>query len=409
MGVPFFFGVENVQQFSKNHGLSIEEAARTLRYQFLFHQANTHGAQAVVVGHTANDQVETVLMHLLRGSGLAGLKGMTFRSLPNSWSQQIPLIRPLLGTWRQEILEYLETQGLQPVLDASNQDTRLYRNRIRHELLPILNGFNPGIQQRLWQMAQLLSEDYVVLEEATDAAWQSCVSRQGFGYIGLDSDELRTQPVGLQRQLLRRAIRDLRPSLRDVDFATIERCRIFINNTNRKGQIDLVAGLRLLWEGRTCWLTAYETEIPNNDSSGWPGVIETNNNFLTVPGVVNLTNNWQISASQIDLQKAIIRGKQNTDPYQAWIDAGCLTEPLILRERQPGDHFQPLGMGGRSTKLSDFMINVKLPIRARAHWPLVVSGETIIWIPGMRLAHPCRLTQSTRQAIHLCLEKFTRK
>jgi tRNA(Ile)-lysidine synthase len=124
IGLTFVLERNDVDSYATSHSLSIEEAAREARYQFLFEQARQHQAQAVAVGHTANDQVETVLMHLLRGSGLPGLRGMSYRSLPNPWSKNIPLVRPLLGVWREEILAHLEQNGLVPTLDASNLDTR---------------------------------------------------------------------------------------------------------------------------------------------------------------------------------------------------------------------------------------------------------------------------------------------
>ena len=174
-GLPFVLERGDVQAYAASHRLSIEEAAREVRYRFLFEQAARHQAQAVAVGHTANDQVETVLMHLLRGSGLTGLRGMSYRSLPNPWSQTIPLVRPLLGAWREQILSHLEQNGLQPSLDASNLDTRFYRNRLRHELIPQLENLNPGVRQRLWQMADVLAEDEAVLEMMEQTAWESCI------------------------------------------------------------------------------------------------------------------------------------------------------------------------------------------------------------------------------------------
>ena len=196
--LPFVLERGDVQAYAARHSLSIEEAAREVRYRFLFDQAARCQAQAVAVGHTANDQVETVLMHLLRGSGLAGLRGMSYRSLPNPWSQSIPLVRPLLGAWREEILAHLAQSGLQASLDASNLDTRYYRNRLRHELVPQLEQLNPGVKQRLWQMADILAEDENVLEMVEQAAWASCILTQGPGFVALDAGVLRTQAAGLQ-------------------------------------------------------------------------------------------------------------------------------------------------------------------------------------------------------------------
>ena len=120
-----------------------------MRYQFLFEKGRLIGAQAVAVAHTADDQVETILLNLLRGAGLTGLKGMLYRTLPTPWSHEIPLVRPLLGTWRTEVLDYVLGRGYKPVFDASNLDVTYARNRLRHELIPMLEAYHPGIRHRL--------------------------------------------------------------------------------------------------------------------------------------------------------------------------------------------------------------------------------------------------------------------
>jgi tRNA(Ile)-lysidine synthase len=401
IGASFCLGVKDVELFSKTQALSIEEAARTLRYQFLFEQARETGAQAVAVGHTADDQVETVLMHMLRGAGLSGLKGMTYYSLPNPWSKHIPLVRPLLGVWREEIIEYIADCGLQPIFDPSNLDTRLYRNRLRHELIPLLESYNPGFRQRTLQMAHILSDDHAVLETVANNAWQACVLSQGAGYIELDVEGIRLLPVGLQRQVLRQAIQELRPGLRNVDFAAVERARHFLENPPSTRKSDLAAGLYLQLEKGKCWLAGWDSELPTGNDTGWPRISSPESIDLATPGTIQLWNGWQLSAEPVDIQMAIERGMNNTDPFQVWMDAENIIPPLHVRTRRPGDRFQPLGMDGHSIKLSDLMINAKLPVRARANWPLVLSGDAIVWVPGLRPGYTCRLTESSKNAVHI--------
>ena len=144
-GIPCVIKVEDVGAYAKVHGLSVEEAARIVRYRFLFSEAVRREAQAVVVGHTADDQVETVLMHLLRGAGLEGLKGMEAWQVPNAWSKEIALARPLLGMWREETVAYCQEHGLQPVIDQSNFERTYFRNRLRHEVIPMLETHSPRL------------------------------------------------------------------------------------------------------------------------------------------------------------------------------------------------------------------------------------------------------------------------
>jgi len=400
-GLPFVSGQAEVRALAESQSLSVEEAARLLRYRFLFEQARRVEAQAVAVAHTADDQVETVLMHLLRGAGLAGLRGMPYRALPNAWSNDIPLVRPLLGVWRSQVLAYCQARGLQPVFDRSNLDTTYYRNRLRHELLPILQTYNPAVQQALWRMAQSLAADYAALEALTAAAWQTCVVSEAPAYVVLDNTCLQEQPLAIQRLLVRQAISHLRPGLRDMDFEDVQRTLAFIRQPSRSGQRDLSAGLRLVSEGGRIWLAGWESEAPLGD---WPRApLEPLR--LDVPGEVQLPGKWLLSATPApDAAAALVEACANPNPFRAWFDLGDSRLPLTVRARRPGDRFQPLGMP-HSMKLSDFMINARLPRRARARWPLVCLGDEVVWVAGYRLSHAHRLTSASRNVALLDLRQ----
>jgi tRNA(Ile)-lysidine synthase len=402
---PFLYDEVDAGRFAREKSLSIEEAARELRYRFLFQHAQEQHAGAVAVGHNADDQVETVLMHLLRGAGLSGLTGMAYRSLPNPWSDHIALIRPLLGIWREQIQAYNHEHDLQTALDRSNLDTRFYRNRLRHELIPYLEGYNPGIRPILWRTADVLRHDAVALQRLMDSAWQACFKERGAGYVLFKREALLQQPKGVQRQVMRRAIGLLRPGLRDIDFHAVERAVNFLTSPTRSAQIDLVSGLRMILEGEMLWLADWQADLPCND---WPQM-PTDSLTLPVPGVAALSGGWRLQADWLDITEktgaSLAKIFKNPDPFQAWLNSKSLNLPLNVRTRQPGDRFKPLGLQGHSVKLAEFMINAKLPARARQKWPIVISGEEIAWVPGMQLGHPFRLDASTRRAVHLHLYK----
>lgn len=395
--VPFVHARESVQAYAAQAGLSLEEAARKLRYHFLFAQAQYLGVQAVAVAHTANDQVETVLMHFLRGSGLSGLAGMPYRSLPNPWSETIPLVRPLLGIWREQIDAENARRGRVPLEDPSNRDTRYYRNRLRHELLPYLESYNPAIHTVLLRTAEVLKEDEAVLESLTRAAWENLGFEQGAGWVSFSTAVLLDQPTAVQRRLLRLAISRLRPGLRDIDLQTVERGLDFLRRgTGRR--VELSAGLSLLREQDLVYLAAWEADLPH---AGWPqlaGEQEAGALALNIPGEIELPSGWQLSARRLAPSS-----ESYGDPYEAWIAEESVRLPLRVRARLPGDRIRLLGMETGSQKISDLMINARLPERARARWPLVLSGEEIIWVPGLRAAHPFRLQPDTKGAIHLKL------
>jgi len=406
LGLPFHSEQGDVRSEASAGGLSIEEAGRSARYRFLFTLARQTGAQAVAVGHTADDQVETVLMHLLRGSGLSGLGGMRPRSFQPVWSEEIPLVRPLLRSWREEVERYLAEQGLQPVQDASNLDLTFFRNRLRNHLIPILETYNPKVKKLLWQTAEVLQGDEAVLETAVETAWQACRPEIREGAISLALEPWRALPTGLQRRVLRQAVGCLRPALRDIGFETVERGLSLLNRTEQGGEIDLASGLRLFREGERVWIAGWGSDLP---AGGWPAVTESEILLLEIPGRLALSGDWVLEAEAVE-GKAIphlstAQSRQQVDPFQGWLDLDRLFLPLQVRARRPGDRFRPLGMQGHSLKLSDYFINVKLPRRARGAWPLVISAGEIAWIPGFLPAEPFRLTSDTHRALSLRLRK----
>jgi tRNA(Ile)-lysidine synthase len=398
-GIDFIACVIDVRVYANEHSLSIEEAARTLRYRSLFEQAKRIGVTAVLVAHTADDQVETILMHLLRGSGLNGLRGMEYITLPNPWSDHIPLIRPLLSTWREQILEYLAENMIVPVTDQSNLDTTYFRNRLRHELLPMLKSYNPGVRQNLLRAGLIMRDDYSVLQQIVDEAWEVNLARQGPGYLAFNRSGILELPPSIQRYLLRKAISYFLPGLQDVDFDCIERGLKFLAEGKPDGQVDLLAGLCLIREGDLFWLAASLDALPLTD---YPAIIPGEEFSVNVPSVLSLNAGWLLQAVQtLNLELAIQESTQNQDLFQAWVDAGEFQLPLTIRSRIAGDRIQPVGMDGRSV----LMINLKLPKRARRTWPLVCSGEHILWVPGCRLSQWVQITTDSRSVFHLILSR----
>src|SRR5688572_30367025 len=163
----------DVRAYAEEEKLSIEEAARIMRYRFLMKQAHRSNAQAVAVGHTADDQVETVLMHFIRGAGLTGLKGMNYRTIIHMFDPQIPVVRPLLDMWREETIVYCAANGLRPRHDPSNASLDFFRNRLRHLLIPTLESYNPRFREVLWRTSRSLAGDYEVLSQVLDDVWKT--------------------------------------------------------------------------------------------------------------------------------------------------------------------------------------------------------------------------------------------
>lgn len=400
--IPFRYGQEDVNAFSESTSTSTEEAARILRYRFLFKEAKLAHAQAVVVGHNADDLVESVVMHLLRGAGISGLIGMRPQAFIAEWSIEIPIVRPLLNTWRTEILTYCDEYNLKPVFDKSNEDTMYFRNRIRQELIPELETYNPQFRKVAWRMSQTLAADQAVLAAEIEKAWLVCSAEIGIGFISLSSAEFLVQPLGIKRGIIRKAFGILRPGLRNIDFGAVERAQEFVTRPTRTKKQDLIAGLRIQIEDELVFIATWEADLP---SSEWPK-IQKEGLLLNFPAAVELSSDWCLSSDYLDDAKiAKKEANDNSNPFIAWLDADELDPPLLVRSRQPGDRFKPFGMEGHSIKLAEFFINVKIARRARDTWPIVFSKDEIVWVPGFRIGHEFRLKSSTQKVVKFNLKR----
>ncbi|MFH1446229.1 MAG: tRNA lysidine(34) synthetase TilS [Chloroflexota bacterium] len=396
-------GKVDVAKAAKEQGQSIEEAARECRYRFLFEQAEQVKAVALVVAHTADDQVETVLMHLLRGAGMGGLKGMTYREIFPQWSTVIPLVRPMLGVWRTEVLNYCNKQGLAPLFDRSNFDKTYFRNRLRHDLLPRLETYNPQVRQVIWRMAEVLRGDEELLIQLSQNAWQDCLSNLEKGLVTLIRERFLGLPLGLKRRVLRMGLDLLRPNLRDIGMETIDRAVEAVQSPPVSGRLDLIAHLDLVVEDDMFFIKEKAVVLPLDE---WPQIPQGEIIFLTSDSEIELNNSWFLSARLLEHTEYLqLEPHQLKDPNQAWLAADKLAFPLVIRGRKSGDRWQPFGMHGHSQKISNFFINEKIPEKARDGWPLVTQSETILWVAGIRSSHLCPLKGSEEKVMNLRLSK----
>src|SRR5574339_187830 len=183
----------DVRAFADSGKFSIEDASRILRYRFLMEQARRYHAQAVALGHTADDQVETVLMHFVRGAALVGLKGMNYRTIIQMFDPAIPIVRPLLDTWREETVVYCATNGFRPRHDPSNASLDFFRNRLRHLLIPTLETYNPRFREVLWRTSRYLAGDYEILSGVLDEVWKMCTVQESEEFVAFESSALNKQ------------------------------------------------------------------------------------------------------------------------------------------------------------------------------------------------------------------------
>ncbi len=382
----------NVRAIAQQPGVSLEEAARQARYAFLGNTARRLGASVVAVGHHADDQVETILMHLLRGSGLAGLRGMlpatdlsqlrlTALHQPQlrQTLQGIRLIRPLLPFSRQAILDYCQKNHLEPRWDLSNLDTTFFRNRLRHQIIPQLKAINPNLTTLLTRTAFVLQGDYQVLDQHRRALWQDLAQVEP-GRVRLDLMAFRGLLRGDQRALLRRAILQLRPDHRNISWEHTERVLdILATNPQRQsgGPYTLTAGL-VAWLSYQ-WLDVQETDFIPTDV---PQVLKPT--LMPLPGQVTLGPSWQLVAQEVRWEPGEAPWiQQEPSPNRIWLPK-TIPQPLHVRPRRPGDRMRPWGMQAEKS-IKDLMNEHKIPRPERPHWPLLVDQQgRILWLVGFR-------------------------
>lgn len=376
-GLPFSGGSGDVAGHARRHRLSLEAAARQLRYEFLDEVARATGCQYIALAHHADDQAETLLMHLLRGSGATGLGAM--RPV-----RQGRYLRPLLAIERPVLAAYARAEGLAFREDPSNRDLRFVRNRVRCELIPQLQArYNPALVQALGRTARILQAEDSLLAELAQQALQTVVCERSALKIVLAAPALINYHIAVQRRIVRTLFeaQDQGP----FDFAQLEAV-LELARQPAPGLLPLRAGWRMQRAGERLILRRGQL----------PPAAER----VQSPGQTRVPTRRCTLVAQ-SLPAARFPGlKERLGAWCAALDADQLAEPLILRSPRPGDRFQPLGLQGRK-KLSDFLIDRKWPRILRDELLLLTSGDQIAWVAGLEIGHPFRVRQDTRRLLLL--------
>ncbi|ACX53138.1 tRNA(Ile)-lysidine synthetase [Ammonifex degensii KC4] len=384
-GLPFFLDRVDVKKHAQQNKLSIETAARELRYRFLLEVAGEVGANRIALGHQADDQAETVLLHLLRGTGLSGLRGIP--------PVRGPFIRPLLRVRRAEIEAYCQWRGLSPCLDLSNWSLEYTRNRIRHQLLPLLaREFNPSIVEVLCRLAEIAREEDEFLEKEAGKAYRE-LRREAEEGLGLALEPLKTLPLALARRVVRLAYRELVGE--ELPFEHVEAVRQWLYRPTGK-ELSLPKNVKVVREYDSLVFLPPQAKPSSVPFYAYP---------LRVPGITYLPEVGLL------LEARLITPQELGDPRklpstEALLDWEVLVPPLRVRRRLPGDRFHPFGYPV-PVKLKSFLINQKIPRYRRDRLPLVEDAEGIVWVGGVRISARVAVRPETRVGLHLRLYPFS--
>ena len=432
---------------------NLEATARRLRYQFLAQVAVDQQVEGcaveVAVAHTANDQAETVLMNLIRGSGVHGLAGMRAVRpllLQNQSAPGVRVVRPLLDVSRSEVLQYLEEHDICWREDPSNQDRTFVRNRVRHELLPILEEINPGVVASLCRTASVMRGEVQRTEHYSQRALDATRLGGAMGEASapthasrpfseetslivaqrrvFDLPTFRNLSPAEQREALRACARQLGRPLTELGFETVEGLRRTLCDENRSGGpytwfADLVlTRMQDAFSLHHRDVTPLEPDHPYLDGA-WRAKSPARE--LSAPGEI-VVDRWTLCCEEVngrDLRfdwaersgsaqrPGPAQGEGNLSRWEAHIDASAVQQ-LVLTTPRAGQRFEPLGLGGHGKPLADYFTDRKVARFLRSGWPILVDGERVVWVGGHQIAHYVRITPGSRRVYHLYWEPTDR-
>jgi tRNA(Ile)-lysidine synthase len=403
LSLPFRFGQGDVAAHAGRNRMTMEEAARDLRYAFLLRTAEELNIAAIATGHTMDDQAETVLMHLIRGAGLNGLGGIRPAGRVPSQAghpadEMVRIVRPLLCLTHAHTTGYCAQEGWTPLEDPTNRDSAFTRNKIRRELIPQLEKYNESIVEALSRLAEVAQAQEDFLTQTAVNLWDRSAVELAPGLVRFPLLLFRNEPAAVRQALLRRAVLHLTGTLEDLAYRQVDRVLDFVRSPSSPHRTDLALGVEVLTEDD--WLVFRAPAI-------LPALPEWEAAELPCPGTLSIHHpDWRIETSFPEHPEET-EHKPEADSWTVWIEADCIRQPLTLRKRKTGDKFHPQGMPGL-VSLNDFLSSHHLSFSERDHWPLVCDADGIIWIPGFRLKKGIAPSEGSRRLIKIRIDKFIR-
>ncbi|OGO00748.1 MAG: tRNA lysidine(34) synthetase TilS [Chloroflexi bacterium RBG_13_51_52] len=389
LGISATIASRDVKSYWQQRRLSLEEAAREVRYSFLAAVAQEEGAVKVAVGHTSDDHIETVLMHLIRGSGTRGLRGLLPVNKLKVSGNSLTVIRPLLCLSRQDTIAYCRAHKLKPRLDASNLAPQPLRNKVRHHLLPELRKYNPQIDRALFRLSRTASDDFDFVEAEARRLMKNIIKRDKNSVVINKKSFLALTPA-LQRHLLRLSIESLLGNLKDIEAGHIEDIIEALAKPAGK-VIGLPFGINFTIE--------YDRYVVSPDSlSLCPFPALEGEMDLKITGKT-VFSGWEVDAAVIEPSAFKSRGGEIND-FSACFDLDRAGNKLAVRRRLPGDRFQPLGMENLK-KINIFMIDARIPQAWRRRVPIVCAGNNILWVVGWRIDDHYKVRPDTKNVLLL--------
>jgi tRNA(Ile)-lysidine synthase len=375
--LPFECGTFNAKEFQRAGKLSLQEAARRLRFHFFEQMLQKHDAQKIALGHHADDQIETLLLRLMRGAGLQGLKGI----LP---IREGKVIRPLLEVWRHEIEAFAIKNHISSLIDSSNLKEDYLRNRVRLSLIPFLEKeYQPNLKKILLRTSAILREENDYLEKEAERVYQKMVQGDGES-LAFQYPEYRSLHPAIQWRVIQKMLRSIYGEERE----DLEVSQMFKKLKQPPPSFLFEFPLGVYMEKRYEMVSLGKKSVEPIP----PFEVELVSPGRTLIGEIGR----EVVTEEIDVEAR--SGVPGASPETAFLDYHVLQFPLRIRNFRPGDRFQPLGVKG-SQKLKKFFIDHKIPRFERPKIPLLLSGETVAWVVGYRIGDRFKVTDTTRKVL----------
>ncbi|RKY39348.1 MAG: tRNA lysidine(34) synthetase TilS [Candidatus Omnitrophota bacterium] len=382
LNLPFAEGEGDVCAYAEKKRMCLEEAGRILRYEFFLQMAKEKGAGKIALGHNRDDQIETVLMHLMRGAGAQGLGGMFPKRVID---REVEVIRPLIENSREEILGFLKRKGMGYREDRSNRDTLFLRNRVRYRLLPYLRRYNPQIDQVLFNLSETLREENDYLQKVSEDLFSQIAYREK-EKVFLDLSKFYSLHLALQRRLFRLAVERVKGDLRGVEYQHWQSLSNLINKERKRFSLSL-PGVCIRREGEMLVFSREKEE----KGSFFSFLIDAPGRRI-IPEIQK-----EIIVSLFPREKGFA---YKGDKYTQFFDANEITFPLEVRSRLPADRINPLGMKG-SKKLKEVFIEAKVPQREKDKIPLILCNGKVIWVCGLKRAEQGKIKPQTKRILKI--------
>ncbi|MBU4304314.1 MAG: tRNA lysidine(34) synthetase TilS [Candidatus Omnitrophica bacterium] len=392
-GLPFFSVKEDVSKIAAGEKMSLEDAARKIRYDFFLRVCLQEKINKIALAHSRDDQAETVLMRILRGTGITGLCAMQRKSRLSG----ISIIRPLLDIEKKEILRYSKQHRLASRIDSSNLERDFFRNKVRLDVLPFLSKFNPQISQNLFHLGENAKEVEVFLQAEIDKAYAKLIHNGHNAGLVMRRDKFLRLAAALRKGVIRRAIEAIKGDLKDIEYKHIQLIEDMAAAYKHisLNAVDLPGNVLIQKNRGKIVFRKKASAVSEVKQKNITCVLEPDKK-VEIPKL-----GYCFLAKRVQAEVNILKHSRQVE----YFDADKLRFPLFVRTRRNGDVFHPLGSSGKK-KIKKFFIDEKIERQEKESIPLVLSGKTIVWVVGMRIAEPFKITPKTKRIIRITARKL---